>query len=225
MNIKDYIREHIKKKDLKNLYEVQYLILLYFEGQEKLPKWLEYKVNRLAEKYNIKPMEILANALINKIAAINLIKKANRQNFAEKLQFKYLREVRKINIKKLPSNGIGSIRLKNGDFILDSFKAPLGATKSLDAVYKTDLIMLKYIEEPGGSQDNQISTIIHFLREAQLFLNKYKNRYNFVAIVDGNYIESKLDGFHQFTNDRIIVCTSDTYRLECDKHFSNLGGK
>jgi len=214
MNVKNYIREHTKKQDLKNLHEVQYAILLYFEGQSELPKWLDYKVNKLAEKYNIKPMEILANALINKVAAINLVKKANRQNIAEKLQFKYLREIRGINVKRLPSNGIGSIRLKDGEFIFDSFRAPLGATKSIDAAYENDLIMLKYVEESGGAQDNQISTIIHFLKEAQLFLNKYENNYNFVAIIDGDYIESKFNELYRFTNENIMICTSDTYRFD-----------
>lgn len=212
MAIKEYIRKQIKEQDLRNLQEVQYIIALYFENKISLPKWLEYKVQRLSQRYNLKPTEILASALINKTAAINLMKKANRQNIAEKLQFKYLREIRGISIKGLPSNGVGSIRLQNGKFILDSFRAPLGATKTIDAIYKNDLIMFKYIEESGGAQDNQINTIIHFLKEARLVLNKHKTRYNFVAIVDGDYIESKLNELYKFTDKNISVYTSDNYR-------------
>lgn len=72
--------------------------------------------------------------------------------------------------------------------------------------------MFKYIEESGGAQDNQINTIIHFLKEARLVLNKHKTRYNFVAIVDGDYIESKLNELYKFTDKNISVYTSDNYR-------------
>lgn len=75
MAIKEYIRKQIKEQDLRNLQEVQYIIALYFENKISLPKWLEYKVQRLSQRYNLKPTEILASALINKTAAINLMKK------------------------------------------------------------------------------------------------------------------------------------------------------
>lgn len=211
MNAKSFIKEGLATRDRENVFELQFTLLLYLEEQAPLPKWLAEKIEKRAEETGLRKGEIIASAASNILAATTLAKKANRQTLAEKLQIEYLRDIRGISVNKLPTNGEGSIRLRAGNFVYDSNKAYMGATKTIDATFTQDFIAFKYVNEAGGAQDNQISDVKDFLINAIRYTQKHDNLYTFSAIVDGKYIESKINELKVHTNKRVRVFTSDTY--------------
>jgi hypothetical protein len=100
----------------------------------------------------------------------------------------------------------------NGAFVYNSSRSNIEATKTIDAKNGNDFISLKYVQDAGGAQDNQVNDVKKFLEEAIKYTENNKNNYTFTAIVDGEYIESKILELKQFTNDKVKIHTSDTYK-------------
>ena len=212
MTAKNFIEKRTVELARENVVDVQFAILCYFEENEPLPEWLDKKVERICNKYGLKRSVVLGSALSNELAATKLAKQPTRQAVGEKGQIEFLKAVKKAKIEKLPDNGYGSIRLKDGKAILDSKRAIPGATKSIDAREGNCFISLKYIKEAGGAQDNQIQDVVKFLENAILYTEKNADDATFKAVLDGDYAESKIKMLLSYTNDRVKVCTSDTYK-------------
>ena len=206
--VRDFVKENLLKADRENIFNVQFELLRYLEENEPLPTWLEVKIDSIVKK-GFNRSYIIASAISNEIAAIPLAKKANRQRVPEISQLMYLSKVRGLNIKKLPDSGPSAVRLLNGEFSYGT--KIINSTKSIDAINGSDFISLKYVQESGGAQDNQVYDVGLFLKEAVCYTNKYDNDIKFTAIVDGGYIESKIPELRKDTNSRVRVFTSDSY--------------
>lgn len=221
MSISNYINDGLINRDRENVDELQFQVLLHLEEGVPLSKELENKIQNLGNRFGFTRMQILTSIVSDQVAATKLAKSSTRQGLAEHLQIKYLREVRGFNINKLADNGIGSVRIYNGNFVLNSFYVHPGATKSIDALIGRDYISLKYVNESGGAQDNQIEDVKKFLVEACKYVKNRKNK-SFTAIVDGAYIESKMSMLNIYTNDMVRVFNSDTYIKNENKHYKQL---
>lgn len=213
IDAKEFIKSKLTVGDRDNLFNVQFLLLCYLEEGDPLPKWLEYKIGKLIEKFGFKRAEIVAAALSNQLAATTLSKSAKRQNTPEQAQIEYLNELHNHNIEKLPDNGNGSIRIMDGEFVYDQSRANMSGTKTIDAKEGNTYISFKYTEEAGGSQDSQIVDIKDFLLAANEYVSKHNNDNTFVAIVDGAYIESKITVLRTFAGHKVRVCTSNSYKV------------
>ena len=213
MNAKEFIKEGLRARDRENVYEIQCELLFHFEEGEPLSKSLEVKINNRMDTYGYKRAEIISQAITCPMAAVPLAKSAQRQGTGERLQLKYMNEKRGLDVRKLPVNGMGSIRIKNGEFIYNSSRSDMAATKTIDSVCNNDYQSLKYVTTKGGSQDNSIAEVMKFLKEANKYVLKHDDEVSFTAIVDGEYIESKIPCLAHLTNERVKIRTSDTYRL------------
>lgn len=211
MSIKNFIRDVSTARNRDNVEEVRIRLFLHLEDGDDIPKWLAEKIRKRSEEYGFKEAQIKAEAVACDMAAVPLAKEASRQKIAEKMQIKYLREIRGIDIEKLPDRGFNSVKLKDGDFVYGALKSELGATKTLDAISNSDYLFIKYVQEAGGGQNHQVDETYHFLHAANEYVSKHDDEYTFTAILDGDYIESKIPELLKLTNDRVRVCTSDTY--------------
>lgn len=216
MDAKSFIKSKITAMDMDNVFELQFTLLLHLEEGASLPEWLENKIKKRMSSYGFKRSEIISEAMVSRLAATTLAKSAQRQRSGELLQIAYLKSTRGLTINKLPDNGEGSIRIKDGEFLYNSAKSDIYATKTIDAKRVIggngyDYISLKYVSDAGGAQDNQIEDVRKFLSAANDYVNKHENNNVFSAIVDGDYIESKIPEFKRLTNDRVRVFTSDSY--------------
>lgn len=214
MNAKEYVRRSLLEQDRQNVEDTQFELLCHMEEDAPLPKYLDEKIDLRATKYGLKRSQIIASGVSDLLAATTLAKSANRQNFPEALQIKYLNTYRSKSIEKLPENGLGSIRIQNGELLYNTTRARMTATKTIDGQDKNQFISFKYIEQAGGSQDNQILDVINFLTEAVKYTLNNNNAVTFAAVIDGDYGESKIPELSKLVNDnfRVNVFTSDTYK-------------
>lgn len=116
-----------------------------------------------------------------------------KQNFFELETFRYLHDDLHYPIHKMAPNGKEALYLSGGRIVSNP---TINSTKSFD--YKlmekrsTTFISQKYINEGGGSQDNQFNDIKYFLIQANKYFNAdrgdlFKSNIKFMAIVDGEY--------------------------------------
>ena len=127
-----------------------------------------------------------------------------KQNICEKTQIKYILN-KNIGITKQ----IRPLYIHNGEFT--NSKPETSNIKSIDAIIvmnnKKYYCYLKYINESGGSQDNQYNDCKLFLKECLTFTEYY-----FMLIVDGNYFSiKKMNELRtiQSSNSFLIITTSD----------------
>jgi len=216
LTVKSMIEAETVKQNKLNLEEVQFAALCNLEEGTPLPSYFSYKLMKRRKdfEFNFSDKQMLAFIISNPLAAMSFAKNPSRQSIAENIQINYLTCDRGFPIKRLPGNGSKSIRIYNGNLITGSHN-PVGSTKTIDAVAKyddyTDFICFKYVKDNGGAQDNQISDVINFLKAAIEYTINYHDNTLFTAVVDGDYIESCMEDFDIFCNDRVRVCTSETY--------------
>lgn len=212
MDINTYIKREIEEKDRINLEKTKRAAMEHLENGTPLVDKFEEKIANFCKRYGMTRGQVLASILSDTVAASKFAKSANRQGTAEKAQIKYLQRFRNLPIKVLPSSGKNSIRLSlTGDFIVGGPRR-VDATKTLDAICGDDFIFCKYTTGSGGAQDNQAIDVIRFLEAAHAYVKKNKNKYRFVAILDGNYYARHRDMFERFKSDRVLIETSDTYK-------------
>lgn len=211
VSINDYIGKEIERQDRKNILDVQNYVMLHLEEGRPLPGWMEFKVEKNIRKCGLRRGEILADLARSVLSSANIAKSAKRQSIAENTQFSYLRKFRGANLVKLPTNGPGSIRLHNAELYKDSYTRPVGATKTFDAVNGNEYIYMKYINEAGGAQDNQLEDGLNFVTQACFYTETHNDDVIFTFILDGKYGNFKKHIFDEYTNDRVKVVTSDTY--------------
>ena len=174
----------LKRKITKE--NIDQLMIEY--NKEILPKYIKTKI---MTEVNLKGF--LFEDILNKIKtdimyASYFSKSALKQNIAEKLQFQYLTN-KYPNLKKLPSNGPNSFFLSNKGIVK---KRPEKGTKSID-FYDPDnktFYYAKYINENGGSQDNQFIDVKTFVELSNIFCRK-DNTFKFILLIDGKYFNDK----------------------------------
>lgn len=220
MSIKNYVEKRVSAADTQNIKDIQHRVSEHLEKNIPLPLPIEFKIRRKCLKYGWKRSEILSAVVLSKVAASVLAISAEKQSIAEKAQIGYLKE-RGLPVVKLASTGSDSVRLLRGDLCYGLGKH-VDATKAIDCVCGHDFLYLKWTKEQGGAQDNQASDVIDFLKKAKRYVNKHDDSVRFIAIVDGDfYDEKKVNILNKFTNERVLVRTSDTYNLASKQHKVN----
>lgn len=193
---------------------------------DKIDKTTKIKIEKRFEKYKT----ILLNNSINNIdeyidkikknplLALGIEKEPIRQSFDEKIQIEYQLKKNNINIEKLPNNKSNArcFDIRNEDKV--SIISPVGfsfksgeRTKTFDGYIEKSntFVFMKYINESGGSQDNQINDLKILIKYADLYLKQNKNtEYNFIILIDGNYIIKNIDSL-KIDNKKIIIKTSN----------------
>ena len=175
MNFEDYLklkREQLRKTNLNDLLK-------------NIDKGLyDEKINSLCKKNPDLDFSDIKDRIKNQDScAIALIRKDTiRQNVSENAFFEY------VGIEKLPPTGKKAVRF-NG-------------SKSADFKIKDWYGTQKYIQEPGGSQDNQINDAVYFAKEC----NKAGNKS--IVCIDGEYGKKKIKELLK-ENDSCIILTAD----------------
>lgn len=153
---------------------------------------IQEKIKNHCFKFNRNYNEIYNKILIDDLFADLFVVDIIKQNFYELKTLDYLKQ-KNYKIVKMAGNGKGSLYLCNGNILT---KKTNNSTKSFDFKLTNDnsltYITHKYINESGGSQDNQFNDIKLFLMEANKFAISSNNqlfpsKINFMAIVDGDY--------------------------------------
>ena len=217
MNVIDYVKEQIRIKDLDNLAKTKLTVLEHLEtGKNLVPKF-ETKIKTYANKYSLTRSAVVASILSDDIAASVFAKSASRQRTAERAQLEYMQHVRGVRVERLPACGYNSLRLQGGEIVKGNMPKTIDSTKTFDAVsdnhHTIDYLYQKFTDGFGGAQDNQAMDAIRFLEAAEEYVDTHDNRIRFVAILDGSYYTRHWDVFASFRSDRIMVETSDTYKV------------
>ena len=217
MDVITYVKEQIKQKDLENLVKTKLSVSDHLEeGTPLVPKF-EKKIRTYCEKYNLTRSQVIASILSDDIAASAFAKSASRQRTAEKAQLEYLQLVRGVRVEGLPASGYNALRLQDGEVVKGNAPRTVNSTKSFDAIsdnpHTIDYISMKFTDGFGGAQDNQAMDAIRFLEAAYEYVSAHDDRVRFVAILDGSYYLRHWDVFESYRSDRVLVETSDSYKV------------
>ena len=215
MKTNEIIRRELDRTDLTNAEETQFAALLFVESGEDLPLWLEEKILKRCRKYGFRFGEVVGAIASSPITAAEYAKSATRQSVAEKTQIVNFNK-NGLKVEKLPGTGPNALRLlETGELVYGSLGLETISTKSIDSRRKNDFIFQKYTNDTGGGQDNQGDDVVKFLKAANKYVDQNKNRYRFVAVLDGPYYKPYWRKFAQYTNGRVLVETSDSYINKC----------
>ena len=151
---------------------------------------------------------------------INFCRDSTRQSVEEKVQRKMLNQYVKTNTFSKENKGL---YVYKGNFY-DSKKKLIKATGS-ENVDRKDIdtcgvlkgreikIFQKYAKVKGGHQDNVYIEALNFVKDSQEYVNKHKNKYIFVAQLDGVYIEKRrkelMKEISTKNRDRVFVGNSE----------------
>ena len=211
MSTSELIRQELDKRDVENAKETQIAALRFVENDKPLPRWLSEKVLKRCAKYGFRYGEVVGSIASNAITAAEYAKSATRQSVAEKTQLvNFIKNG--LNVEKLPSTGQRAMRLLDtGELVFGSLAPTAVGTKAIDSKFGNDFLFQKYTEEIGGAQDNQGRDVLTYLKAANKYTELNKNKFRFVAIVDGEFYQTNWEKFHQYVNGRVLVETSDSY--------------
>ena len=231
MDVITYVKDKIQEKDLENLAKTKLAISKYLEDGTPLVAKFEKKIKTYCEKYNLTRGQVIASILSDDVAASVFAKAASRQRTAEKAQLEYLQLVRGVRVDRLPASGYNSLRLQGGEIVKGNMPKTVDSTKTFDAVsdnhHTIDYVYQKFTDGFGGAQDNQAMDALRFLEQAHAYVDTHEDRIRFVVILDGSYYVRHWDVFTSFRSDRVLVETSETYKVRGRKAVyvtSNGGG-
>lgn len=148
---------------------------------------------------------------------INFCIDSTRQSVEEKVQREMLNQYVKTNTFSKENKGL---YVYEGNFYnsKNDLKKVMGENidrKDIDTcgVLKGREIKIfqKYAKVGGGHQDNVYIEALHFIRDSQEYVNKHKDKYIFVAQLDGEYIESRIKELRVAITDknRVFVGNSE----------------
>ena len=217
MNVINYVNDRIQQKDLANLAKTKLAVSEHLENGTPLVPKFEKKIRTYCKKYNLTRADVIASILSDDVAASVFAKSASRQRTAEKAQLEYMQYVRGIRVERLPASGHNSMRLQGGEIVKGNVPKTVDSTKTFDAVsdnhHTIDYIYQKFTNGFGGAQDNQAMDAIRFLEAAHEYVETHDDRVRFVAILDGSYYGRHWNVFRSFRNSRVLVETSDSYKV------------
>jgi hypothetical protein len=206
------------RKNIINSERIKNLNLFYknlIDGSLKKEDYI--KINNRYNLYQIlftsfeEYLNYLKSNIINNIG---LEKDPSKQNIDEKIQIQYYNLKYNKNIQKLYNRSycldlkdINNIKISEST---NDLKHNLGErTKSFDAIDPdtNELFIIKYTENSGGAQDNQIKDVQIFLQYCKLYNLQQSNIYEkrlFTAILSGTYMKKMIKGFKEFYSDDFI---------------------
>jgi len=211
MNTNEIIKDALDKRDVSNAIETQLAALKFVETGTPLPQWLAEKIIKRCEKYGFRYGEVVGAVATSAITAAEYAKSATRQSVAEKTQLSNFTK-NGLAVEKLPSTGQNAVRLLDtGEIVFGSLSTRAVATKAMDAKYGNDFLFQKFTQEYGGAQDNQGRDVLTMLKAANKYVAANKNKFRFVAILDGDFYQANWEKFNQYINNKVLVETSDSY--------------
>jgi len=217
MSVEEFVKNRLLEKDRENLVKTKDAMAAHINEGTPLVANFETKIRNYCEHYGMTRGHVVASILSDDVAATAFAKAANRQRTAEKAQLEYMQLVRGIRIEGLPASGYRSLRLQDGEIVDGFTPRNVNSTKTFDAVsdnhHTVDYITQKFTMGAGGAQDNQGRDAIRFLEAAWDYVESSDNRVRFVAILDGGYYARHWHVFTSYRNDRVLVESSDTYKV------------
>ena len=215
MGTSELIKQELDKRDVENANEAQLAALKFVENETPLPRWLSEKVLKRCEKYGFRYGEVVGAIATSAVTAAEYSKSATRQSVAEKTQIKNFVK-NGLAVEKIPSTGQRAMRLLDtGELVFGSLHPTAVSTKAIDGRYGNDLLFQKFTDEFGGAQDNQGRDVLTYLKAANKYVNINKNKFRFVAILDGNFYQANWEKYRQYINGKVLVETSDSYIAKC----------
>jgi len=162
-------------------------------------------------------IQTLMSIMKDDVAAYSYAKDPLKQNFAELLQYDYLRDVRgKTEITKMSSGGKKAYYLIDGEMVSGLSKKPSGSnsTKSIDFQCDNEYYYAKHTSAEGGAQDNQCDDGMRFIEQANIYTAKHNDDKVFILLVDGAYYNDERknkirDMISQENKHRVRVCGCD----------------
>ena len=222
------------KEYKKSLLDLSYTLdKKYFWLKEKLEKNVQDKFRGMLIEKNV--LEILEEILDPNNSSSKLHwGKSPRKSGIEKIQVEFWKKYLDIDLKIGKKNGItasgqDSYRFSlDGEFLKGVKKDKTKNTKSIDAVFSDNYyVILKVTTDDGGSTNSVEEEIITLIKSCSKFLEKNPNDLKkFVFVLDGPYwlrkdnmnkSKTRFDILYENSQNRLIVCTSDTIKSELTK--------
>lgn len=206
MNFEEKLNQNIQKEWEKNINDVMDKI-----NKDKFPDWLSKKIYNEANRKGFTFDDIITSIKYSRYCASMFAKDPIKQNIAENTQLSYVKKMYPSTYRLSQKNGI---YLKNGKLTIHRKE---GCTKAIDFYNPRNQIyfVAKYSHQSGGSQDNQIADVKHFIKEIISYHQKCDELYpkEFIILIDGDYLLKMKDKFvsmAQSTN-IITICSSDDF--------------
>jgi len=203
MNFTEFRKYKISQQRKENLIELRESVIngnINKNYLEKLKKHYEKYKDVLILNDIDSFQEFMKQCKTNVVLLLGLEKDPIKQSIDEKLQIEWYNKKYKMNIQKLNGNGKSSLcfDIRNTEKI--TIKSAYGLnfgtgqrTKTFDAQSTNNKIMyyfLKFTEESGGAQDNQIKDIEMLLKYSAMYLKQNSEcKEKFVAILGGKYMK------------------------------------
>jgi hypothetical protein len=226
MKFTEFYNIETQKLAKQNVLEVQELAKKILNGEKtKESNFLLKKIKNRIKRWGTSSLyiDIVKKIVIDYDIAMEYAKPPTKQNISETLQLKYLLEYKKILLKKLPSSGKKAMRFIDGDIVFGKNKDT--GTKSFDfrigeniftynKVTTTGFDDIDQSNVDGGSQKNQYNDSLNFLKQANLYCEKYNDDKVFILIVDGDYYDGeKIEILKRYENKRVIVTNCDEFKI------------
>lgn len=161
-----------------------------------LPKTIDLKIKSEIKSKGFEYNDVLLKIQTDKLYASHFAKNPIKQNIAEILQMNLLKQ-HIPNIKKLNND---TEYLMDG-LILSGTKSYCQKTPTKNFDFFDDksrtYYYAKYINDRGGSQDNQYNDCVNFLNQVNMYYDKAikpinkKTVISFVLLIDGDYFNDK----------------------------------
>ena len=153
---------------------------------------MEIKITNYSNKYDLPILFIRNKILKDNIFANQFAKDPSKQTFHQNLASDFISSLEGVkDFKTLPANGKNALYIIDGKLGKEN-EIVKGTSKSIDFYWRFNgyecYAAHKYTDVDGGSQDNQYTDLIDFLKNASLSKEK---KTIFFAIGDGDYYQRK----------------------------------
>jgi len=220
-----FYNENIQNRSKQNVLKVQEVAKLTLSGEtNKETRGLVTKIENKLKRWGSSSDKI---KILNKIVedydyAMEYAKTPTKQNISEELQSEYLK-LKGFNLEKLPSSGEKSMRFVNGEIVYGVVKKDTD-TKSFDFQYLDNTFTYNKVTTTGfdnidmkltngGGQKSQFNDALSFVKQANLYCEKYEDNKVFVLIVDGDYYtDERINLLKKYENKRVKITNSDEFK-------------
>lgn len=173
---------------------------------------IRQKIRKLSDKTGKTPVEIRNEILSSDLAAMLVMKDPARQNLFRNKAKEYISEIKGFrDFRAFPISGNSALYILKGRI---SHKHTRESSR-IDFKWKfNDTVVYAkhiYTRGSGGTQKNQMSKIIKFLKNCQS-----NTEYIFVAICDGNFYDAKriTELRKEFATSNIYICKINELTFE-----------
>ena len=224
MSFIKFYNENVQNKSKQNVLKIQEVAKLALIGNTNketrdLVKKIENRIKRWGSSSD-------KNKILNKIVedydyAMEYAKTPTKQNISEELQLEFLK-LKGFNLSKLPASGKKSIRFVNGEIVYGIVEKDTD-TKSFDFQYLDNIFTYNKVTTTGfedvdmsltngGGQKSQLNDALDFVKQANLYCEKYEDNKVFILIVDGDfYTDERMNLLKKYENKRVKITNCDEF--------------